>query len=345
MDKITCLFPFSEEAMLMLKNKQLISEYSLKYTGSIPGYSNGFINEICDCDVEYIDMWDDYACNQFDVIIVPEEYNDTMNKDIKKRLSLLESRGKEIVRIGSLNTCANNSIKEVNEILPIFACVILITGLGSHTQKSELSIELYKRFKEDDVMTEVISPYMASSIMGFHKFPSFMYCNDIDEHQKMLKFNRFIKDIDLTNPDVIIICVPEGVMPYPDEMDITNCGIMNFMISTVVPPDYVCCNLYAKEYSNYELKEIVETCEKKVGKQIDSLMFSDFAIDWIAYNDILQDEGIQFFPLSPDIVDRYVNIARENMELVNVNSMRDISNLYNNIMHCLHMSSRNYQIL
>ena len=345
MCKNACLFPFSEETLLMLKYKVLIKDYSIKYTAALPGHSNGFISDINNCDVEYINIWNDAVCENFDTIIVPSNYVDTYNEDVKNRLLSLEKLGKEIVPVGESSAFISHKMTQKSQIFPISACVIFITGLGPHIQKNELTIELYNRFNANGISVEVVSSYVGASIMGFHEFPNFMYYNNIDECNKMIKFNHFIKDIDSKNPDIIIICLPGSVMPYPDETDVSNCGVLHFMISNIVPPDYVCCNLYAKEYSEYELIDIIEMSEKRMGKSLDGLVISDFAIDWVAYNDIITDGEIQFFPLSTTIVDRYVHNFRSNVKEINVYSMRSINDLYNNIMQCFHGDTRNFQIL
>ena len=345
MRKNACLFPFNESTLLMLKHKELIRDYSIKYTGALSGHINGFMNDIKDCNVEYIDVWNDEVCNQFDTVIVPGNYIDTQYNDVKNRLCTLKRQGKEIVQLAEANMYANSNIIEKMKISPISACVILIAGLGSHIQKNETAIDLYNRFNSDGIHAEIVSSCIGSSIMGFYEFPKFMYDSNIDEYNKMFEFNNFIKNIDSTNPDVIIICAPGNIMPYPDDTEITNCGILHFMISSVVPPDYICCNLYAKEYSEYELKDIIETCEKRIGKSIDGFVMSDFAIDWIAYNDILRDVTVQVFPLSSDIVDRYVQKLDANTKDINVHSMRHIDDLYINIMKTFCAYERNFQIL
>lgn len=52
-------------------------------------------------------------------------------------------------------------------------------------------------------------------MLGFYSFPSFMYDSNISEVNKVLMFNRFVRKIEKVEaPDIIIIGIPGGIMPY-----------------------------------------------------------------------------------------------------------------------------------
>ena len=72
--------------------------------------------------------------------------------------------------------------------------------------------------------------------------------DDIQDSEKIYLFNSYVKQIeDKENPDIIIIGVPGGVMPY-DADHPNGFGIVNYLVSNALNVDYALLSLSYNEY-------------------------------------------------------------------------------------------------
>ena len=106
---------------------------------------------------------------------------------------------------------------------------------------------MWRRFRELGYNVEVISTRLDSEVLGINPIPQFMFETGMSESEKIIKYNHYVKQIELVkDPDLIIIGVPGGIMPF-DKVNYNNFGAIAFLISMAVSVDYaiLCSPFYA----------------------------------------------------------------------------------------------------
>ena len=125
--------------------------------------------------------------------------------------------------------------------------ILLICGLSEYTNKFEVQLRVRDEFKKRGYCVSQIGSKKYSRIFEMHNFPQFMFQN-IPEIDKVYMFNSYVKQIERKeHPDIIIIGVPGGVMPY--DMDHPNgFGIVNYLVSNALSVDGTLLCLAYNEY-------------------------------------------------------------------------------------------------
>jgi peptide maturation system protein (TIGR04066 family) len=137
------------------------------------------------------------------------------------------------------------NIQEQNVCYDINTPVIIVLGAYPDTDKYEIQIGLRNELLNKGYQVSSVSSRQDSSILGMHPFPEFMSVNMISETDKIIRYNHYIKQIELTeNPEVIIIGVPGGAIPF-DKYNHNNFGILPYEISRAVNCD---CGIMALPY-------------------------------------------------------------------------------------------------
>ena len=64
----------------------------------------------------------------------------------------------------------------------------------------------------------VVSSRTNAELFGIHSFPEFMLQHNLDESSKIINFNHYIKELEVSEkPEIIIIGVPGGIMPVSEK--------------------------------------------------------------------------------------------------------------------------------
>lgn len=173
----------------------------------------------------------------------------------------------------------NESIEEID------TPVILTVGIAEKTNKFEIQLALREKIKKLGYKVSQIGTRSYCEMMGFHPFPSFMYGNAISDITKVLMFNRFIKKIEkIEEPDVIIIGVPGGVMPF--NKNLTNkFGLLAFEISQALVPDVVIASLLYEDCKPEGLDEYTSLFKYKFGFEVDFYNLTNMQFDWLKANE------------------------------------------------------------
>ena len=168
----------------------------------------------------------------------------------------------------------NESIEEIE------TPVILAVGLSEKTNKFEIQLALREKIQKLGYKISQIGTRSYCEMMGFHPFPSFMYGNAISDVNKVLMFNRFIKKIEKTEePDIIIIGVPGGIMPFNRKFT-NKFGLLAFEISQAVAPDAVIASLLYEDYRPEGFDEYTNLFKYKLGFEVDFFNISNMQFDW-----------------------------------------------------------------
>ena len=167
----------------------------------------------------------------------------------------------------------------------------------------------------------------------FMLFPQFMYENSLSETDKIISFNHYVKYIELNeNPDLIVIGVPLGIMPFDNEFN-NNFGIMLYEVSNALKPDYT---IFSNTYSDYSKEYFEDTCNMvkyKFGFDIDCFNMSNTRIDW---NKSKMLGKKSYTKISSEFIDKEIPKFSDNdIPIINIFNKSNSSFLYKHLIDSL----------
>ncbi|NOW07172.1 TIGR04066 family peptide maturation system protein [Clostridium beijerinckii] len=192
------------------------------------------------------------------------------------------------------NTCNNIKTPTIEKIYKINTPIIFVTGIGERTHKFEIQLNLKENLKKTEYRVSQIGTRHYCELMGFHSFPKFMYSKAISESEKVILFNHYIKNIEIKeNPDIIIVGVPGGTMPFSYEFP-NKFGILAYEISQAVLPDAVVLSTLYNDYTSEYFELISKSYRYKFGYDIDCYNISNLIVDLTASN---REEELKYLML------------------------------------------------
>lgn len=161
------------------------------------------------------------------------------------------------------------NIPPTEQIYQINTPVIFVIGLSERTHKFEIQLNIRENLIKMGYKVSQIGTRHYCELMGFHSFPKFMYSKSITESEKVTLFNHYIKGIEAKEqPDVIVIGIPGGTMPYNYEFT-NRFGILAYEVSQAVRPDAVVLSTLYNKFSSDFFELISESNKYKFGYSID----------------------------------------------------------------------------
>jgi peptide maturation system protein (TIGR04066 family) len=165
-------------------------------------------------------------------------------------------------------------------IYDIDAPVIFVLGTGERTNKFEIQLALREGIAGMGYKISQVGTRAYCGLLGFHSFPRFMYSNTISETNKVVLFNHFIKKLEKDEgPDVIIIGVPGGVMPFNNRLP-NRFGILAYEVSQAVTPDTAAFSCYYADYYPDYFSKMAEALKYRLGCKVDCYNMSNIMFDW-----------------------------------------------------------------
>jgi peptide maturation system protein (TIGR04066 family) len=164
----------------------------------------------------------------------------------------------------------------------------LILGQGPTCGKFETQMGLRKELLQRGFKISQVGSRPYCELFGFHSFPEFMFSKELDEAEKIISFNHFIKNIEeKEKPDLIIIGIPGGIMPIIDKIH-NNYGILHVEIAAALEPDAIIYNLY----SNYYTKEYYDKSADFLYRRFNNTLPACFMLTnlWVDYTAIVEHE-------------------------------------------------------
>lgn len=147
-----------------------------------------------------------------------------------------------------------------------------------------------------------------------HNFPQFMF-DSISEKEKILGFNQWIKQIEKEeHPDVIIIGVPGGIMPYSERFP-EYFGITMYEVMQAVKPDILIMSCLYEEYLDKYFLNMAESIKYKFGVEVDCFNLSTFKVD---INESEQNNALQYYKLNYEDVDSTKKGYQCNIPIYNI---------------------------
>lgn len=158
--------------------------------------------------------------------------------------------------------------------------VIFVLGSGEKTNKFEIQLILRENFIKDGYKVSQIGSRDCCELLGFHSFPEFMVNSSMTETQKIVLFNQYVKAIEISeNPDVIIIGIPGGVMPFNNEFT-NRFGILAYEVSQAIMPDFAIFSTLFEDYSPDYFASLSTSLKFKLGFEVDCFNLSTTKFDW-----------------------------------------------------------------
>lgn len=166
------------------------------------------------------------------------------------------------------------------KLLKIHTPVIFVLGSGEKTHKFNLQLLLREHIMNQGYSVSQIGTRKYSQLFGMHPIPSLVLGTSLADYKKVILFNRFVRMIEKAeNPDVIIIGIPGGIMPYDDDMT-NKFGLAAYMISNAIEPDAAVFSSIYEDWTESYYERVCNTVKYKFGFEIDCFNQSNSLVDW-----------------------------------------------------------------
>lgn len=198
-------------------------------------------------------------------------------------------------------------IKHRWKLIQINTPVVVIAGLNELTHKFKIQLEVNQYFRRQGYKVSHIGSKQYGGLFGIHSFPDFMY-SDLNETEKIYRFNKFIKDIEKQEqPDVIIVGVPGGIMPYNEKFP-GYFGITMFEVMQAIRPDVLVMSCLYENYNAKYFENLATGIRYKYGIDVDAFNISTFQVDT---NESEQSRVLQYYKVTYNevakLIDSYVD--------------------------------------
>lgn len=354
------VYPFSAEFSSLLRHKDLMVEYELVNLISPSGWGlsghdagnadgGGYIGVCVQADFEEgikssdTVLFAESSFNlNFDKYIYPKILKSIeLNKNIILTLCIdknieIEIRKKCEEKELDFQYCRydNESISEdyggSNNILNIDTPVIFVIGMMENINKFEIQLSVGENMTRAGYKISHIGSRAYSNLLGLYSFPQFMFNSNLYESKKIVKFNRFVKEIEAKDkPDAIIIGIPGGIMPINNQFT-NNFGILAYEISMAVKPDAAILSLPFSDYTYKQYDEICRFVNGRFGFDITVINLSNIMPEWPK---ILQGLDFSYSTIDSAYVDsKKLTDSRLKIPIFNIFNKDDCLMLSNHII-------------
>ena len=145
-----------------------------------------------------------------------------------------------------------------------------------------------------------------------------MYSNEFNEVDKILMFNRYVKGIEVDeNPDVIIIGIPGGLMPF-NKILTNKFGILAYFISQAVSPDFTVCSILYDDVITKYFDMLSTSLKYKYGFEVDCFNVASAQFDFVSSS---EQEKLCFNFYDIHTVDKLINEKFHDLKIPVVNTL------------------------
>ncbi len=358
--KRAILYPYDFKSFPLVKSLELITDYEIvravspngwglteRDAGDMAGISTGhvvcgdFSGSMEDCDT--VIFTESYIALNYNKVLKPKIFEAVdKGKHILCVLSLEENQVEEIrdycgkkgveftyfPGLGQdfLTGDIGPNVSEGYFIKEPKVPVVLVFGNGERANKFEIQLTLRKFLLENGYKVGQIGSKHYCELFGFHSFPRFMFDKRIDNVEKIQRFNRLIMELEKReDPDIIVIGVPGGIMPYTDKYH-NYFGLVNYMVSQAVTPDFAIFSTLFEDYFPEYFKQIKLSIKYKFGYEVKAFNLSNTKISWDA---TAAKDAMQYITLARPAIDHNVEkYRREGLPVFNSINVIDSLKLY-----------------
>lgn len=162
----------------------------------------------------------------------------------------------------------NTNLKEID--VPI----VCVFGESQNTNKFEIQMALRESFISKGYSVSQVGSRKYCEVLGFHSMPKFIN-EDISSNNKIRMFNSYIKELcTLENPDIIIIGIPGGIKPLNSIID-NDFGLTAFEISQAVNIDFSVLSVFNQKICNDDLDVFKNTFRYRFNSSLDLINISN----------------------------------------------------------------------
>lgn len=310
------------------------------YKGEDKGYLPDDCDSICLIDSDF------FIHEEYDTVIYPKvcEMIEHGKNIISFKYLTLDQQNDLKIKCESSNCSflylhGNDNYKNWDEyihynekILQLKTPVIFIAGSGEKTYKFKMQLSLRDAFIKKGYKVSQIGSREYCEFLDFHSIPREIYENKYPVNQQIVLFNRFLKFLEKEeNPDVIIIGIPGGALPYSHELT-NKFGLMTYLISHAVEPDVVvyssACDAWTEEYFN-EMQRILKY---RFGFEVNFFVLSNIGPNW---NDAFLRHTLKYSSVSSEKVDEYISQINGEFPVFNALKTSHSESLNNSIINKL----------
>lgn len=356
------IYPFDIEFCPIVRHKEFLGKYDIVSVVSPNGWgltdedvghidggklvgikvSNNFEQEIKLCDTVIIS--DSYNKIDFDKIIYPKIVKAaesgknvvcTINlddKNLKLVKDLCEKKGVYFKYYPKATNIKSNNY--IGKLARIETPIVFVAGMGEKTNKFEIQLSLRRHLNKMGYKVSSIGTRNYCELLGFHSFPRFMQSLLISESDKVILFNKFIKNIEYKeNPDVIVIGMPGGIMKFNNLFN-NGFGILAYQISQAVKPDAVVFSMLYEDYLPKYFDMISTKIKYRFGFEIDCFNMSNTKFNWAESKSF---EVKNYITVNSTLVNEKVKKLNYSLQkpMYNILNSNDDSNITSYLVDCL----------
>ncbi len=208
-------------------------------------------------------------------------------------------------------------------LLSIETPVVFVLGTTQRTNKLETQFSLLEQWSSMGYKVSLIGSRGYGDFLDVHAFPDFMLEGGLTETEKIIMFNRCLREIEASEkPDVIIIGIPGGVAVLNQQ--ITNhFGICAYEVAQAVRPDAVVLNTFYEQYTAEYFERVSLLVKYRLGFDIDCYIISNSQLDWNASS---QAYAPMYTSLSSEFIDTKL-ISFQSMGVPAFNILNPVSSI------------------
>lgn len=130
----------------------------------------------------------------------------------------------------------NSHIAKCRQLEKIEVPVVYICSLLSNMGKSTIGLRVTEMLKEKNYKPLFIASNKIMEMYGYTVFPY----NIIETENPVFELNKFVSNqVAFTDSDIVVLCIPGGVIPSVQYNDFCDYGLLNYIIHQAVPPQYI----------------------------------------------------------------------------------------------------------
>ena len=189
------------------------------------------------------------------------------------------------------------------KLLQIDTPIVMVVGAHELTHKFKIQLEINEYFKKAGYKVSHIGSKQYGELFGVHSFPEFMY-NNISETNKIYGFNQYIRKIEKQEqPDIIVIGVPGGIMPYSEKFP-GYFGITMFEVMQAITPDILIMSCLYENYNVEYFENLATSIRYKYGIDVDAFNISTFQVDT---SESEQTKVLQYYKVTYNEIDQIIH--------------------------------------
>lgn len=264
MEEKVLIYPYSREYESMVIHQNLAKNYQIVSAVSPPGWGyDGDIIETKKIKIIVSSNIPDELEKCTTVWIVKDGIVHVDEKIVEEMIKLSRKKGKKVVITRYTNLKYQNDTNIIDKAesykeaycLEIKKPVIAVLGGEEYTDKYEIQLVMYETLKQIGYKVSLVSSRQDSWLMDIHPFPEFMFSKEYNETEKIVKYNHYVKAIEVEeSPDIILLGIPGGTLQF-DDINHNNFAIPTYEVSKAVNIDF---GILCLPYQN-DLEERIPT--------------------------------------------------------------------------------------